>query len=109
MRPGEQIKGSRQVGGFTLIELVVVIAIIGILAALLLPVMSTAKEKGRRTKCISNLHQFGVANTLYADDNREVVMETMETSGAYRHPGVVVMKPFTGANYYSFQGLARYL
>jgi prepilin-type N-terminal cleavage/methylation domain-containing protein len=53
---------------FTLIELLVVIAIIAILAALLLPALSQAKERGRCSRCISNLHQMGLALTIYADD-----------------------------------------
>jgi prepilin-type N-terminal cleavage/methylation domain-containing protein len=54
--------------GFTLIELLVVIAIIALLAALLFPVLSSARQKGRQTVCISNLHQIGIAFHLYQQD-----------------------------------------
>ena len=53
---------------FTLIELLVVIAIIAILAALLLPALAAAREKSRRSACINNLKQFGVALESYSSD-----------------------------------------
>lgn len=59
--------------GFTLIELLVVIAIIAILAAILFPVFTTVKEKGRQTACLNNQKQLGSALMIYAGDNNEML------------------------------------
>ena len=54
--------------GFTLVELLTVIAIIALLAAILFPVFSSARAKGRDANCLSNLHQIGVALNAYGTD-----------------------------------------
>lgn len=62
---------KRNLLGFTLIESLVVIAIIAILAALLLPALALAKAAGKSAKCKGNLHQIGIALNLYTLDFRK--------------------------------------
>jgi prepilin-type N-terminal cleavage/methylation domain-containing protein/prepilin-type processing-associated H-X9-DG protein len=57
-------------GGFSLIELMVAIAIIGILIAILLPSLANAKARQQRTQCIGNLHQLGIAFQTVLSNNR---------------------------------------
>ena len=68
--------------GFTLVELVVVIAMTLILAALLLPALSGAKEKARRAVCKSDLHQLYVVCLNSANDNADVLPSAADNNGA---------------------------
>lgn len=74
------VKPGGRLGGFSLVELSVVIAIVSILASLLLPALSRAKEKGRRTICLSNLSQIAKATTMYAMDNEDVLFPARQGS-----------------------------
>jgi prepilin-type N-terminal cleavage/methylation domain-containing protein len=69
--PMTRLKAGRSHRAFTLIELFVAIAVIGILTALLLAVMSKAKASTKRTACLSNLKQINIGMRLYWDDNSD--------------------------------------
>ncbi len=72
-------KGNRN--GFTLVELLVVFAIVGILAGLLLPTLFSAKARAQRIQCVNNLHQLGVGLQVILQNNHCYPVMAMGTNG----------------------------
>ena len=70
---------KKRTTAFTLIELLLVISVIALLAAMLLPALRNAKLKAVQIKCIGNLKQCGIALFQYAGDNREIMPSSIDT------------------------------
>lgn len=68
----KSVDGRHSNGGFTVLELVVVIAVIGILLAILLPAVQQARAAARRMQCLANLRQIGIAAHNYVDLHRQL-------------------------------------
>jgi len=78
--------------GFSLVELLVVIGILGLLIAILLPALNQARHQARRMACARNLRQVGVAIHLYAEDFGDTI------------PFGPAGRPVTGSNFYTVTG-----
>lgn len=63
------LKQNTRTSGFTLIEILLVLGIIGMLSAMLMPVFASVRERARQTSCASNLRQLGLSISLYAQDS----------------------------------------
>jgi prepilin-type N-terminal cleavage/methylation domain-containing protein/prepilin-type processing-associated H-X9-DG protein len=91
-------KPSRR-GGFTLIELLVVIAIIAILAGMLLPALSKAKGKTKGINCMNNGKQMTLAWQLYAEDNNELLVKSLNDSQVPENNVRALLVPGASLNY----------
>ncbi|MHC4887889.1 MAG: type II secretion system protein, partial [Planctomycetota bacterium] len=67
--------------GFTLVELLVVVAIIAILMAILMPALNRAREQGKRAACLNNCKQLALAWSIYADENDDKIVNGNTSTG----------------------------
>lgn len=77
---------SKRSRGFTLIEVLVVITVISIIAAILFPVFAKVREKARQTTCLNNLKQLGIAMQMYADDSDGCFPGAQVSDGGHGNP-----------------------
>src|SRR3974390_521620 len=90
-------------GAFNLIELLMVIAIIAILAALLLPALSQAKTRAIRLQCVNHLHQAGIAFQSFAHDHNGQYPMTVPMSAGGSMEFVQNAYLITGEFYFGFR------
>src|SRR5579863_9734937 len=105
-------KTQRRAGGFTMIELLTVIAIIAILAALLLPALTKAQGRAKRVWCENNLRQLGIAFHSFSHDHNSLFpMDVPMSDGGsleFSQSGYLINGPFY-FGYHHFQTLSNIL
>ena len=99
------VKSNRRADGFTLVEMLVVIAIIGLLAALLLPVFGQAKARAKRIECVSDLREIGVACHVFANDHGGKYPTQVSTNDGGSLEFVAAGYQIPGDFYFSFKFL----
>lgn len=103
------MKKAKQSIYFTLIELLIVIAIIAILAALLLPALNKARARARDATCSGNLRQIALALQSYTNDNQGFVMAYMDTRQNYRKWQTALMPYLYPGENFKLAGGSAYL
>jgi prepilin-type N-terminal cleavage/methylation domain-containing protein len=97
MSPSNYGTGKSQQRGFTLVELLVVIAVISVLAGMLLPALENAMAQARTIQCTSNLKQTGTVTTFYANDNENILFTALDNEpNSYAWPAFVVSQGYLG-------------
>jgi prepilin-type N-terminal cleavage/methylation domain-containing protein len=104
------MKCGRRRSGFTLVELLVVIAVVAILASLLLPALQKAKEMADNAVCLSNLKQMSLWAYIYASDSNEMLPHTAarwRTNGTFDH-GNKYVRNVDGKDWYQRAPFGEY-
>lgn len=83
---------------FTLVELLVVVAIVSILAALMLPSLQRVRKQAKRAKCVGNIHALGIATALYANDNNGYLPSRQDALGRWAVGGWLCMSAGSPTN-----------
>src|SRR5436190_11023390 len=79
---------NRRIRGFTLLELLVVLAIIAVLLCILIPTINSIRERSKAAVCLANLRQIGHAVMMYANDNRDRLVPADLRDPLFKHePG----------------------
>lgn len=96
-----QTKISPRTSGFTLVEIMIVVAIIGLLAAIAIPNFSRARSTAQRNACLQNLRQIDGAKQMWATENRKTDADVPSDAdiGAYMKGNTMPTCPATGAKY----------
>jgi prepilin-type N-terminal cleavage/methylation domain-containing protein len=89
---------SRARAAFTLVELLTVIAIIGVLAAIIIPVVGSVRTSAKRSLCVSNLRQVGVAILAFAGDNQGRLPRSSHGYGQEPNSWINTLRPYLGEN-----------
>jgi prepilin-type N-terminal cleavage/methylation domain-containing protein/prepilin-type processing-associated H-X9-DG protein len=93
-----RVATDRNQKAFTLIELLVVIGVIAILAALLLPVLSKAKDEARRSACLNNLRQINLGIRMYSDDSNDASPSVGQSTNRILYCYKTLIQGYVGLN-----------
>src|SRR3989338_3530973 len=93
---------KRKNQGFTLIEVLIVLAIIGVISAMLFPAIAGTRERAHMAACMNNMKQVVIAAFMYADDNDDVIPDVTNLSAYIDDEDVYIcprdMRPDLGAS-----------